>query len=138
MINICFFCLANDIAMDLHEHVIEAKSYIFERLNTPAYCFKVVDGDTIKCVIKYNGEYLKVNVRLDGIDAPDINKDAKKTSTEFTKRFVENKYVNLQFISQDKYGRHLCTVYLLNENVNKKLIDGGYAIEYHGGTKIPQ
>jgi len=103
---------------------------------------RVVDGDTL---VLENNE----RVRLIGIDTPEmhesnkLNRDAQrsgqdvetikqlgKQSYEFTKKFVENKRVRLEFDVEryDKYKRILAYVYLLDGTfLNAEIVQQGYA-----------
>ena len=126
---------------DLKENMHNAKSYFLENVVTTGYCFKVIDGDTIKCVIKHKDEYLKITVRLCGIDTDEKkNKSiASIAATEFTKKIVLDKNVKLIFKSLDKYGRHLCDVFQINDingaGLSRQLLDAKLAKEYNGGKK---
>jgi endonuclease YncB( thermonuclease family) len=126
---------------DLKQNLDSAKSYFLEGVDTIGYCFKVIDGDTIKCVINHRGEYLKVTVRLDGVDTPEKGSSPASIATDFTKRMALDKNVKLVFKSLDKYGRHLCDVYACKggaaeeQSVSDLLLDSKLANEYHGGKK---
>lgn len=134
---------------DLKNNLDNSKSYIFNNWETPAYCYKVIDGDSIKCIVKWKDEYLKLSIRLDGVDTPEkISKDVRikdiaKRASEFTKKLLEKKAVYLFFINSDKYGRHLCKVFLYKDNsnyaeggcVSSKLLENNLANGYSGGKK---
>lgn len=156
---------------ELKNNLNNSKLYLFQNLETTGFCYKVIDGDTIKCIIKWKEEYLKLIVRLDNVDTAEkkskIESERKLAlqATEFTKRLLENKPVYLIFKEADKYGRHLCNVYLntkieqyiniskdLNEeistndytkeeieklgaSVSEQLIENNLALEYDGGKK---
>lgn len=135
------------------ENIKSASGYIFEGLEIEGYCFKVIDGDTIKCLIKTRSpifskdiefNYLKVIVRLDGVDTAEkksINEKERKLAekaTNFTKLLLENKMVKLKFLKIDKYGRHLCNVYksgVSGGSVSEQLIKNNLANEYFGKKK---
>jgi len=139
------------------ENIKTAGGYIFEGLETDGYCFKVVDGDTIKCLIKVispiisnkiETKYLKVIVRLDGVDTAEkkslIEKERKlaEKATAFTKKLLENRRVKLKFLKIDKYGRHLCNVYQYADSnsisggcVSQQLIENNLANSYTGKKK---
>lgn len=138
-----------ELVEELKSNLLNSKTYIFENWKTPAYCYKVVDGDTIKCIVKWKGDYLKLSVRLNGVDTPekrskdsDIKRMAEKAS-EFTKKMLEKKAVYLTFLGSDKYGRHLCKVFQYKDNYNyvdggcvsSKLLENNLANEYSGGKK---
>jgi micrococcal nuclease len=106
---------------------------------------RVIDGDTIKLD---NGE----NVRLIGIDAPELRDNAKlqkdlkerhltksvelamgRRSYQFTKQLIEGKKVHLEFDKKkyDEYHRTLAYVYLPNGIfVNAQILSAGYAYAY--------
>ncbi len=108
---------------------------------------KIVDGDTIYCSKGYGKEQ---KVRLIGIDAPESNKNSKtyrdaertgdsvesiiklgKKSTAFVKsRISVGMEVRLErdVQTQDKYGRTLAYVYLLDGSMlNELIVREGYA-----------
>lgn len=103
----------------------------------------VYDGDTIHIVgrVKYNPELFKFSVRLNGLDCPEMtSKDpeeremAIKAKTYIQER-VENKYVVLNQVKLDKYGRLLAEVTLDGDSINQELINKRLAVVYDGGTK---
>ena len=100
---------------------------------------EVVDGDTIK-IKDENGNI--ISVRMIGIDAPESNttrygyaecfgKEAKGHLEELLRG--EDK-VQLEFDTTqgnyDKYNRLLAYVISRGQNINKKMIDDGFAFEY--------
>jgi endonuclease YncB( thermonuclease family) len=88
----------------------------------------------------------EIRTRLMGIDTPElkplknipnreehINKAAK--AKNFLLNLIENKLVKVEFSTNDKYGRPLCTIYYNNQNINILMIEKGLAKKYDGGTK---
>lgn len=122
-----------------------------------AKCIKVYDGDTITIAFKpfdehedddentYCGNIYKYNIRLAGIDTPEIrssNPDEKKRALEIRdimREQILDKFVYIKCGKFDKYGRLLGDIYNEEQTVhyNKWLIDEGYAQIYGGGTKKP-
>lgn len=111
---------------------------------------KVYDGDTITIASKlpFIGSPLyRLSVRLNGIDTPEIKgktedeKTAAKNARDALSGLILNKYVSLQNIQSEKYGRILADVYLGNvlnaTHVNQWMIDNRYAVSYEGKTKTP-
>jgi endonuclease YncB( thermonuclease family) len=108
-------------------------------------CIKVYDGDTITVAFIPNGlnNVYKYNIRLSGIDAPEIkskNIDDKTkaiSSRDFLDEKINNKILKIKCGKFDKYGRLLADVYLYGETVsiNDLLIQNGYGYAYNGGTK---
>lgn len=93
---------------------------------------RVVDGDTFKCMIDGKEQ----TIRLIGVDTPEsVNpKEEKNTvegkiASEYTKRYLENRDVELEFDIQktDKYGRVLAYVWNGDTMFNFKLIRDGIA-----------
>jgi micrococcal nuclease len=107
---------------------------------------KVYDADTITIASKlpYDESPLyRLSVRLNGIDTPEIKgkgisdeeKESAKLARDFVYNLVFNKYVRLENIESEKYGRILADVYIDNINLNELLIKERYAVKYDGGTK---
>jgi micrococcal nuclease len=107
---------------------------------------KVYDADTITIASKlpYEGSPLyRLSVRLNGIDTPEIKgkdvsndeKEAAKSAREFVHNIVFNKYVRLENIESEKYGRILADVYIGDIHLNDLLLKERYAIKYDGGKK---
>lgn len=107
---------------------------------------KVYDADTITIASKlpYDDSPLyRFSVRLNGIDTPEIKgkgvsddeKDAAKIARDFVYNMVYNKYVRLENIRSEKYGRILADVYIGNICLNELLIAERYAVRYDGTTK---
>jgi len=106
---------------------------------------KVYDGDTITIASKLPYENAPLNrfsVRLNGIDTPEIKggteeeKECAKKCREFVSNLVLNKYVRLENIENEKYGRILADVYIGDVCLNELLIKEKYAVKYDGGKKI--
>jgi endonuclease YncB( thermonuclease family) len=49
---------------------------------------------------------------------------------------VLNKFVRLENIQSEKYGRILADVYIADIHLNDLLLKERYAVKYDGGTKI--
>jgi micrococcal nuclease len=107
---------------------------------------KVVDGDTIDVDIDlgFNISYTQ-RVRLAGIDTPESRtRDLyeKKLGME-SKEWLKNALSHANTIiiktekpdSTEKFGRILGWLFVDDVNLNKAMIDQGYAWEYLGGTK---
>jgi len=108
---------------------------------------KVYDGDTITIASKLpfdNSPMYRLSVRLNGIDTPEIKgkgisdeeKEAAKSARDFVSNLVLNKYIKLENIQNEKYGRILADVYIGDINLNQLLIKERYAVIYDGGTKM--
>jgi endonuclease YncB( thermonuclease family) len=107
---------------------------------------KVYDGDTITIASKLchsDSQLYRFSVRLNGIDTPEMKgkdiseeeKEAAKNARDFVANLVLNKFVTLENISNEKYGRILADVYINNIHLNELLLRERYAVKYDGGTK---
>jgi len=105
---------------------------------------KVYDGDSITIAAKFpfeNSLLYRFSIRLNGIDTPEINgknddeKEAAKNARDALSNLILNKYVILQNVDNEKYGRILADVYLGDLHINDWLVRERYAVRYDGGTK---
>jgi len=112
-----------------------------------AYVVKVYDGDTVTIIYENESDncVYKSSVRIRGIDAPEmrtknkIEKEIALKAKEEMSNLVYKKYVKLENIDYDKYGRILADIYIKNINVSEYLIKKRLAVKYGGGTKqIPK
>jgi endonuclease YncB( thermonuclease family) len=109
---------------------------------------KVYDGDTITIASKlpYEGSpYYRLNVRLDGIDCPEIKgktdeeKQVAVEAREFVASLVLGRMVRLENVKSEKYGRLLARVYVDDVCVNDLLLKHHFAVSYDGGSKhVPE
>ena len=108
---------------------------------------KCYDADTITIASKlpYNDSPMyRLSVRLNGIDTPEIKgkgisdeeKEAAKQARDFVSNLVLNKFVRLENIESEKYGRILADVFIGDIHLNNLLLKERYAVKYDGGTKI--
>jgi len=119
------------------ENIIQEEQIIPEKALEKNYkVLNVIDGDTVK--IDLNGGE---TIRLIGIDTPETVHPTKpvqcfgKEASQKAKDILLDQYVTLELDPSqgqtDKYGRTLGYLFLSNgENVNKMLIEEGYAYEY--------
>jgi endonuclease YncB( thermonuclease family) len=114
----------------------------------PIQCGKVVkvyDGDTITIAAKmpYIGgsPIYRFSVRLNGIDTPEIKgssedeKNLARMAREFVENMILHKWVRLENVKNEKYGRLLADVYIDDVHLNALLVEKRYAVAYDGGTK---
>ena len=124
--------------------------------STPDYTFagcmflakivEIYDGDSCAAVVKINDRFQKIQVRLKGIDAPDLKpkKDTPDRESLITKAneskrmfstLVYQRVVRMMIHDFDKYGRFLATIYQRGScmgadlNVNEYMLSGGYAVK---------
>ena len=93
---------------------------------------KITDGDSIK--INNN------RIRLHGIDAPELNQTCNRYKKKYSCGLVSlkalSKKINKNLVvcrvqnRKDRYGRFIGTCYLKKLNLNKWMVQNGYAIAY--------
>lgn len=94
-------------------------------------CEKVLDGDTIV----FEGQ----RVRLLGLDAPELEQRSRDgraiglESKRFLSELIEGKSIELRYSSRDRYGRILGQLYFRGMDINRKILELGYAVSFMGG-----
>jgi len=110
---------------------------------------KVYDADTITIAAKLpfkndkNDKLYRFSVRLNGIDAPEMKgkgiteqeKIAANEAQKFVYNLIMNKYVTLENVANEKYGRILADVYIGKIHLNELLLKERYVVPYDGGVK---
>ncbi|MBI2611516.1 thermonuclease family protein [Candidatus Gottesmanbacteria bacterium] len=83
---------------------------------------RVIDGDTLEL---QNGQI----VRLVGVNTPDHGQPFDEESTEFAKRLVEGKKVNIEYdeYKSDRFGRILAYIIISDKNLAIELAKRGLA-----------
>jgi micrococcal nuclease len=103
---------------------------------------RVVDGDTIDALVDLGfSTFKKVRIRMMGINAPESRTrdlEEKAKGLEAKKRLEElldsGKFI-LESFGVGKFGRCLGILWVDEVNVNKTLVNEGYANEYYGGKR---
>ena len=103
---------------------------------------RVVDGDTVDVILDLGfGLFKKERCRIAGIDTPEKRtrdlreKQLGLDATSYTEEWFSEGDIIIRTEKDGKYGRILAWVYKGDECFNHKIIEDGYALEYHGGTK---
>jgi endonuclease YncB( thermonuclease family) len=86
---------------------------------------RVTDGDSLWVALSATGEPLQV--RLLGIDAPEICQAGGQQARQELAERVQGRQVTLRTQGQDTYGRTLATVFVDELNINKKMVQEGHA-----------
>lgn len=91
---------------------------------------RIIDGDTI---VAGNDTH----IRMLGINTPEKKEVYYKEAKDFLEKLVLNKTINLEFGKDkfDKYRRTLAYISIDGENVNKKLVEEGFANYYFPAGK---
>jgi len=116
--------------------------FSFNQIETYARVCKVYDADTVTIVFEWFGKFVKVNMRLEGIDAPELHSKvaiealASKRARDHLAELILNKVVIVNLGKFDKYGRTLGKIFTLDAScVNEHLISCQYVRGYDGGKK---
>ena len=105
---------------------------------------RVVDGDTLDCIIDLGFDIsIRKRCRLHGIDTPELrSKDpsmrgvAIECKMKVEEILAEGKNrVKIIYHGDGKFGRPLVELIVNEKNINKVLIETGYAKEYFGGKR---
>jgi endonuclease YncB( thermonuclease family) len=86
---------------------------------------RVTDGDSLWLTLASSGQPLQL--RLLGIDAPEICQPWGEQAKQALAELVLGKQVTVHTQGQDTYGRTLATVFVDAVNVNKTLVQEGHA-----------
>lgn len=92
----------------------------------------VMDGDTIKILTSNKKQY---KIRLSNIDAPEKRQAYGNKSKWFLSDLIYRKNVTVQYSKRDRYGRVIGRVYLGNMDINKEMVQNGYAWVYRRYSK---
>jgi endonuclease YncB( thermonuclease family) len=84
----------------------------------------VHDGDTVTVLDQFNK---KTNIRLQGIDAPELKQDFGSVSQQNLSRLVLGKQVTIVWTKLDKYRRTVGTIMLDGHDVNIEQVKAGLA-----------
>ena len=124
--------------------------YSYENIKKEVKVLRVIDGDTVDIAFHHDemNRIFKYRIRMYGIDTPekrplksDPNRDKEIAASLVSKnaliaRLQENNYLIVAlFYKPDKYGRLLATFYDKKGDINKWMVESGYAYEYFGKTK---
>ena len=106
---------------------------------TTAKVVDVHDGDSIEVIFDFEGQFLKVKVRMYGYDSINIRRPkneenrvemkekAIKIRDELRKQILD-KVVNIQFKKWDKYGRIKAIIHMDELNINEWMIENNNGV----------
>eukprot|EP00002_Diphylleia_rotans_P026606 TRINITY_DN5312_c0_g2_i3.p1 TRINITY_DN5312_c0_g2~~TRINITY_DN5312_c0_g2_i3.p1 ORF type:complete len:202 (-),score=34.08 TRINITY_DN5312_c0_g2_i3:126-731(-) len=92
-----------------------------------AYCWNVVDGDTLDVLVAEGNELIWYRIRLRGVDAPEKNQDYGSQSADCLSKLALAQYVSLLSYGGDPYGRVVADVQVSSTNVQIELLKEGLA-----------
>ena len=86
---------------------------------------RVADGDTFEVQIK--GETRRLRIRLEGVDAPELNENYGREATVFMRTFIANRVVHVNGRDMDRYGRLVARVTIDGRDASTALVRAGLA-----------
>lgn len=89
---------------------------------------QVTDGDSLWLTPRGGGK--PVEVRLEGIDAPEICQDGGQQAREALQEKVLNQAATLRATDRDDHGRTLGTLTVGGVNINDRMVRDGHAWSY--------
>ena len=106
---------------------------------------RVVDGATVDCILDLGFNiHHSCRVRLLGIDTPEsLTRDREeKARGLLSKQALKDLLTDKDFVikthkkkAKGKFGRVLGELWIAEKNINKEMIELGYAVEYYGQSK---
>jgi len=106
--------------------------FVFAEEELKGKVISVTDGDIIVVMV---GDTEKVKVRLNGIDAPEIDQEYGKKSKQALVKKIHEKEVTVKVSGKDKYGKAIGDVFLGEENINLWLVAKGFAWHFKRFSK---
>jgi micrococcal nuclease len=99
----------------------------------------VYDGDTVRLDVDLGYSCWKFNEphRLYGINAPEMRRPEKERgiiSRDWLRDQLEDKEIFIETLEKGKYGRYLAILWVDGVNINRKMIELGFAEQnFYGG-----
>ena len=132
-----FCCFSDKIALATFE---DAEQFVLPI--TKVKVVKVYDGDTVTVAFHLNRVLYKTQIRLSGIDAPEIK---GKSETEKAKARLARDALSAKIFNQvvelkntrneSKWGRLLAEIWFENKNISDWMIEEGHCVPYQGEKK---
>lgn len=108
--------------------------YHKEKAMFKASVVRVVDGDTLVV----NSDSTNLNIRLNGVDAPEIKQEFGQESKKWLEAQCAGKDVMVIVRSMDKYARLVCDVFTIDSVfINQLMVEDGMAWVYDDYTDDP-
>ena len=88
----------------------------------------VADGDTLELIPA--GESQPVRIRLEGIDAPELNEAFGREATTYTRRLLDQRRVRVEGRDVDSYGRLVARISAGGRDASRALLEAGLACHF--------
>jgi len=125
----------------------------YKGVRVRVFVYDVYDGDTCSILVPFGEEYLKLKIRVLGVDTPEVKVRGAAKGTELgdleekagahvrekVKALIEGKECEVRLDKWDKYGGRVNGVVFLESRkyttLTEYLLANYYAKEYHGKKK---
>lgn len=94
---------------------------------------RVIDGDSF---IIGEGELAGREIRLNNINAPELNNCGGPESKAYLESLIGGKSLRLEAIVKDKFNRPLAIAYLGNTLINEQIVKNGWANFVSGASSV--
>ncbi len=94
----------------------------------------VTDGDTVW--VFAGGGQQAMDIRIQGVDAPEICQNYGRVSAEALLQHLQHKTVSVTGRARDKYGRVVAKISLNGQDVGAWLVENGHAWSYHNRRSL--
>jgi micrococcal nuclease len=94
----------------------------------------VHDGDTVTCIDEANHPQ---KIRLVGIDSPELNQPFGREASNALRQKLVGGRVRVEGDARDQHGRLLGTLWVDERNINRELVNDGWAWVFGGFNPEP-
>ena len=84
----------------------------------------ITDGDTFKFL---TADSTLLKIRIANIDCPERKQPFSNQAKKFTSEAIFGKWVTLEVLSKDRYGRYIAHVFYDGKNLGNELVINGFA-----------
>jgi len=95
----------------------------------------VHDGDTVTCIDEANHPQ---KIRLVGIDSPELNQPFGREASNALQQKLVGGRVRVDGNARDQHGRLLGTLWVDERNINRELVNDGWAWVFGGFNPDPE
>ena len=93
---------------------------------------RIVNGDTVHV---FEGDGVQTRIDLYGIDAPNRDQDYYTQAGDALAGMIAGEEVGVAVVEHDKSGRAVGTIYLDGKNINRAMVQRGYAWWYRKSAR---
>jgi micrococcal nuclease len=122
--------------MELENQTDATEMFSLKGIITLAKVVEVIDGDTVKIVFKYNGNFYRWSCRLNNINTPELKstdpriKEIAYKAKSFVIEHLLNKIVEVRCYIFDSFGRIIIDIFIAGKLFNEILLQEGLACPY--------